>query len=54
MKRLFAQFTKNINLISNQCLATQKERTKNLLRPNDEHSKRFYSEEKEWKKSYKT
>ena len=42
--------SKYINLISNQCLAIQKERTKNLLLQNDEDSKRFFAIEEKWKK----
>ena len=43
--------SKDSNNISNQYLATQKERTKKLLQPNDENSKRFFAEEEKWKKS---
>ena len=52
MKRLFAQSTKR-EYISNQYLATQKERTKKIAIVNDEHGKRFFAEVGKKKKSLK-
>ena len=43
MKRLFAQSKKDCN-ISNQYFETQKDKTKKLFQPNDEHGKQFFAE----------